>query len=533
MPVKSFVRLSATALVAVTYTVATFAASAADTPQPGGSLVYAISKFPVCLDRVQSNPEPSVFQQVTDNLLDQDPGTGKIVPWLADRWAVSSDAKTYTFHLRSGVTFSNGEALNAKVVADNFNLTSKLAQQGSASAAQAFLRHFAGAEARDANTVVIRFSGPNAGFEQAVTEKALAILAPATLAAPLEQRCAKGVIGSGPFVISQVKTNEQVVLKKRADYQWGSAVFHHQGAAYLDQLTFRVIPEPSVRVGGLLNGEIDAFFDARPDDLSRLTAAGAHLVAGTSAGIAWTLMVNTSQPGLSELPVRQALEHAINRQELVDGLFGGKVKPATSVLSTNHPDFANDTSLLKYDPALAAKLLDDAGWKVAGRDGIRAKNGQKLQFDLSFSGASEQPKFELIQQQLRHVGIGTKLQLQSAAEQVQQRQSGQWALDSRTWGRADADALYYSYSTQVSPAKGVAPRPEFEAELEKLGTTVDRTQRRALAASVQKEILEQGYGLPLHDVTLFVATNAKVRGFRLTNDPYRPIFFDTWLAARS
>ncbi|WP_394144470.1 ABC transporter substrate-binding protein [Burkholderia multivorans] len=532
MSVKPIVRLS----VAVFVAGASFAASAAGapaTPQSGGSLTYAIARFPPCLDRVQSNPEPSVFQQLTDNLLDQDPDTGKIVPWLADRWTVSPDAKTYTFHLRSGVTFSNGEPLNAKVVADNFNLTWKLAQQGSASAAQAFLKHFVSAEARDASTVVIRFSEANAGFEQAVTEKALAILAPATLAAPLEQRCAKGVIGSGPFVIEQVKTNEQVVLKKRADYRWGSAAFHHQGAAYLDQLTFRVIPEPSVRVGGLLNGEVDAFFDARPDDLPRLNAAGAHLIAGTSAGIAWTLMVNTSKPGLSELAVRQALEHAINRQELVDGLFGGKVKAATGVLSSNHPNYTNEAALLKYDPALAAKLLDDAGWKVAGRDGIRAKNGQKLVLELTFSGASEQPKFELIQQQLRQVGIGTKLQLQSVAEQVQARQSGQWALDSRTWGRADADALYYSYSTQVAPAKGVAPRPEFEAQLEKLGTTIDKEQRRALAAAVQKQILEQGYGLPLHEVTLFVATSQKVHGLRLSNDPYRPIFFDTWLAPRS
>jgi len=319
------------------------------------------------------------------------------------------------------------------------------------------------------------------------------------------------------------------VLKKRADYRWGSAVFHHQGAAYLDQLTFCVIPEPSVRVGGLLNGEIDAFFDARADDFQRLKAGGAQLIAGTSAGIAWTLFVNTSKPGLDEQPVREALQHAINRQELVDGLFGGEVKAATGVLAPNHPDYVNESSLLTYDPKLAQQLLDAAGWKVAGRDGIRAKNGHKLILDLSFSGAADQPKYELIQQQLRTVGIGTKLQLQSVAEQVQQRQSGQWGLDSRTWGRADADALYYSYSTQVSPAKGVAPRPEFEAQLEKLGTTVDPKARYALASSIQQTILKQGYGLPLHDVTLFIATTKKVKGFRLTNDPYRPIFFDTWI----
>lgn len=520
---KPFAALSMLALVGLA-----LPAAAQETPTPGGNLIFGVVTYPPCLDRVQSNPNPVFFHQVVDNLLDQVPETGEIVPYLAERWTIEDEARTYTFHLRDGVSFSNGEKLDAKVVADNFTLTAKLAAQGKASAAQTFLKGFALAEAPDPLTVRIRFSEPNPGFEQAVTEKGLAILAPATLAASLEDRCAKGVIGSGPFVVTELKPKEGATFRKRAEYDWGSAVFRHKGAPYLDTLVIRVIPEASVRVGSLLNGELDGFFDVRYDDHARIQAAGATIVPSTSSGLAGSLMINTSKPGLDELPVRQALQHAINRQELVAGLFGPLVKPASAAVSSNHPSYIDLSAALAYDPVKAARLLDEAGWKP-GRDGIRVKAGKRLSIVLLFSGAAEQPSFELIQQQFRQVGIDLRLASVGTAEQVERRAKGDWELDWRTWGRADADVLYYAFSTEASPAKGIAPRPEFEALVNQATVIGDRAARKALADRIQTIALEQGYALPLREVTLFHAVNPKVRGFRVTNDPWRPIFFDVWI----
>jgi peptide/nickel transport system substrate-binding protein len=515
-------------------TYAVFAASnaaaqgASSTPVKGGNLTYGITSYPPCLDRVQSNPNPVIFSQVVDNLLDQDPATGKLVPYLADRWSVADQARTYTFHLRSGVTFSNGEVLDAKVVVQNFSLTAKLAQQGSASAAQTFLKDFDSATATDGSTVVIRFKRSNPGFEQAVTEKGLAILAPATLAAPLAERCAKGVIGSGPFVATQIRPNERVVFKKRAGYNWGSAVAAHKGEAYLDTLTLQVVPEASVRVGSLQNGELDGFFDARRDDHASIEASGAVLIPATSAGLSGSLLVNTSKPGLSDLAVRQALEVAINRAELVDALFGPRVKTATGLLSANHPDHLDQSAQLAYDPQKAIRLLDAAGWKP-GRDGIRVKDGQRLSIQLTFSGVAEQSSFEVIQQQVRQVGIDLKLASIGVAEQVERRASGNWSLDWRTWGRADADVLYYILSTEASPARGVTPRPEFEAQLNRAATEPDRTARAALARRIQTTAIEQGYVLPIREITVFNAFNKNVHGFRVTLDPWSPSFLDAWV----
>lgn len=484
----------------------------AQTPVSGGHLTYGLTSYPPCLDRVQSNPNPAIFQQVVDNLLDQDPETGKIVPYLAEKWEIGDSGRTYTFHIRSGVTFSNGEKLDAKVVADNFDLVWKLGNEGKAVTAKTFLTGFQSAEATSENTVVIRFEKPNAGFEQAVTEKGLAILAPATLKATLEDRCANGVIGSGPFVIEDIKYNESVTLNRREDYNWGSAIFKHQGPAYLEKLTLRSIPERSVRSGSFLNGEIQAFFDASTDDLPNIEASGAKVVAGTSSGISGALLVNTSEPTLADPAVRQALQIGIDRQQIVDGLYAGRIKAATGLLSTNHPGYIDQSAALAHDPKKAETLLDTAGW-VKGKDGVREKDGIRLSISILYAGNSEQPVFELIQQQLLKLGIETTLVAQSSAEQVESRKAGKWQLDWRTWGRADADALNFVYSAALTQNRGIAARPELDAKLLAIATEADHATRKALADDAQKEIVAEGYSLPIREVTLFVPVAENIHDF--------------------
>jgi len=494
---------------------------------PGGNAVYGIPVYPACLDRTQSNPTPVVFEQIVDSLLDQDPQTGAIGPYLADKWSVEDKAKRYVFHIRGGVSFSNGEKLDAAVVARNFLTLWDMAKAGRATAAATYLKGFISAQATAGENVVITFDSPNAGFLQATTEKPLAILSPQTLSTPLAERCARGVIGSGPFVITDVRQNERIVVSRRADYNWGSSLFHHQGAAYLDSITFRVIPAPSIRAGGLLNGELDAFFDASTDDLPAIESAGARVITGTSAGVTGTLLFNTSKPIVSEQAVRQAVQHAVNRQEIVAGLYAGRVKAASGVLSSNHPDYLDQSAGLTFDPATSTRLLDGAGWKL-GADGIRSRNGERLVIELSYTDLSQQPTFELIQQQLRKVGIEIKLVALSVAEGTARYNSGNWQLDWRTWGRADADALVYVYSTQFALLRGMAPRPELETLLMQQSAEADPLVRKQLVRKAQQIIIDEAYGVPIREVTLFIPVAPGLQDLWLINNPYRPVFFDAW-----
>ncbi|MFL5999953.1 MAG: ABC transporter substrate-binding protein, partial [Streptomyces sp.] len=98
----------------------------------GGTLTFAVGSDVGCVDPQQVGSNDTIYslRQVVDSLTDQDPRTGKIVPWLAKSWDISPDTKTFTFHLRSGVTFSDGTPLTAQVVKDNFDAVPKLGALG-------------------------------------------------------------------------------------------------------------------------------------------------------------------------------------------------------------------------------------------------------------------------------------------------------------------------------------------------------------------------------------------------------------------
>ena len=176
------------------------------------------------------------------------------------------------------MTFSNGERLDAQVVADNFESQKRLGDSGFATTAKSHLANFTGAEVLDASTVALNFSEPSAGFLQAARSDTLAIIAPESLKKTPEERCAQGVIASGPFVQKELETNAKVVLARRDGYHWGSSLNKNKGEAYLDSITFLVVPESSVRIGGLTSGQLDAAIDIPSTDVDRAEGAGLTVI---------------------------------------------------------------------------------------------------------------------------------------------------------------------------------------------------------------------------------------------------------------
>lgn len=199
-------------------------------PQSGGTLRYGLSSAPTCSDPAQSGTNQTIYvtRQIVDSLVDQDPASGALRPWLADTWNYTADAKSFTFHLKDGITFSDGTPLTADSVRKNFD--SIVALGGvKAPLGASYLSGYVGSVALDPRTVRIEFSAPNAQFLQAVSTPQLGIQADATIGKSAEERCQGGNIGSGPFTYAEWKQNASATLAKRAGYQWGSGVFASQG----------------------------------------------------------------------------------------------------------------------------------------------------------------------------------------------------------------------------------------------------------------------------------------------------------------
>lgn len=497
------------------------------TPTSGGEITVGI--IPACgWDKAQTSGCNFANVEIVDNLTEQLPDTGEIVPWLAESWDVSEDGKSYTFHLKDGVTFSNGEKLDAAAVKLNFDNVVELGKQGRAFQSSAYLQGYSESTVVDPLTLKVDFDTPKAGFLQALSEKPLGIIAPETITTKTpEERLANGVIGSGPFVIEEVVADQKFVVTRRADYQWSSPKNAHEGPAYLDRVTFQILPEDLVRTGALLSGQIQVSTTIPSNDVDSLRGQGFDIVSRSSAGVPYTYYPNVKDPILADESVRKALQLGLNRQEIHDTVFNEFQTVPTSVLSTTHPNYTDLSEHLALNQDEARRLLDEAGW-VPGADGIREKNGQRLTVAIQFSANGDKPIHELVQQQLREVGIDFQIQQITAAEVTANRSSGAWQLQYGNLTRPDADVLVSNFDPTYSNYFKESYDPELEGLLDEQASELDDTARTDIVDQIQEIIVDRGYAFPITEGSQTQAAPTTVHGLSF-QAPWWPSFVDTWI----
>jgi peptide/nickel transport system substrate-binding protein len=494
----------------------------------GGTLTFAVGSDVGCVDpqQVSSNETIYSLRQIVDSLTDQDPKTGKIVPWLAKSWDISSDATTFTFHLRSGVTFSDGTPLTAQVVKDNFDAVPKLGALGTL--AQGYLSGVDSTTAVDPLTVRVKFQQPNAQFLQATSTHSLGIESSASAKRSPQEKCSKGVVGSGPFTLQSYVQNQAITLTKRSKYAWGSSLWTKQGEAYLDKLVFKVVPESGVRTGSLQSGQVDAISSVGKADEAALTGGQVNLQRRANPGAVFNLALNNSRPLLKDAKVRQALLFAIDRQQIVDTVYPTGTRPATSILAYTTPDYADQGSDLAFDAAKAKSLLDSAGWKVDS-DGIRSKNGTKLSLTVRWfaNAATNQPALELIQQQFKAVGVDVVLKETQTSQLATVLQSGDFDA---SWGnltRADPDILRTQYSTKLANLYHLPTGP-LDTVLTQQAATADAAKRKELVGQAQQLIVQNAYVIPVVELQTQLGVAKKVHNLNFDASS-RIQLHDTWI----
>ncbi|WP_330253773.1 ABC transporter substrate-binding protein [Nocardia sp. NBC_00565] len=500
-------------------------------PQPGGTLRYGLSQAPTCSDPAQSGTNQTLYvtRQIVDSLTDQDPKTGELKPWLAQSWEISPDAKVFTFHLTDGVTFSDGTALTAASVQRTFDSVIKL---GAAKTplGSSYLTNYVGTTAVDKLTARVEFSQPNAQFLQASSTAQLGIQADVTTAKSADQRCLGDNVGSGPFTYAAYRQDASATLAKRVGYNWGSAVFAHRGEAYLDKIEFTVVPESGVRTGSLTSGQLDAASDALPQDAPQIEAAGGRVLTTANPGVPFGIQPNVTRGPLRDPAVRRALVPAIDRKQLVDTVLGPDFKPATSTLASTTPGYQDLSAQLTYDPAKARTLLDQAGWTPGG-DGIRVKNGERLSFAVLFGQAfaGNQAILELVQQQLRQVGVDLKLDLAGTAENTARQNSKDFDTTYYNTTRADGDILRSTFSVDGRNLNARERIPALDDLLDRELSTVETGARAALIRSAQQEVLDAGLWIPTVELSQAIGVGHSVQDLKFEASA-RLQFFDAWLS---
>lgn len=485
----------------------------------GGQLAFAIANDPISLNPSgtgSGNDTLYVTRQLVDSLLYQNPETGRLEPWLASDWSSNDDATVFTFTLRDDVTFSDGTPLTATDVKGTLD---DIIAAGAASQAAALLIGYDETVVVDEHTVEVRFSTPNAAFPSSTATVSLGIVGASTLETPYDERAdGAAVVGTGPFTLNAYTKDVETVLDRREDYAWAPAALGNDGAAHLDEVVFQVVPEASVRTGSLTSEQVDVAGGVQPNDVQTIEDAGFPLVYRANPGATFGIYFNEARPVVADQDVRRAIAAAIDPEVVRDTALNELFAVATSSLATTTPGFADEGDAYAFDPDAAAELLDGAGW-TEGADGIRTKDGAPLSLRLAWitNFGPNQTSLELIQQQLKDVGVEVELVGGSVPEFLKIQEAGDFDLSWQNLSRADGDVLRTTYSTAATNRLHLDD-PELEALLQEQAATADPDARDAALAAAQARIAEQVHQVPVHELTSILGTLPTVHGVSLGAD---------------
>jgi peptide/nickel transport system substrate-binding protein len=271
---------------------------------------------------------------------------GEVLPALAESWTISDDGKTYTFKLHSGVKFHDGTDLTSEDV--KFSLDRARAE-GSTNAQKPLFAQIADVAATDPTTVTVTLKQPQGAFLYNMGWGDAVIVAPESADGNKEKP-----VGTGPFKFENWAKGSSITIVKNADY-WGKPVA-------LDKAEFRIIPDAAAGVPALLSGDVQAYANAPVGDaLSQIEADPRFKVVIGSTEGETLLSINNARAPLNNLKVRQAISHALNREEIIAGNGTGLGTPIGSHFSPANAAYVDLTGTYPYDPEKAKALLAEAG----------------------------------------------------------------------------------------------------------------------------------------------------------------------------
>lgn len=362
--------------------------------------IYSLS--PQRADPYRTVTTPSVYVQsaIYDALTETAPG-GKALPALAQSWRQTSD-NTWEFKLRPGVTFANGEPLDADAVTASYRWLLRPENKGLIAAG--YLTDVAGARAMDALTVEVATHMPNPILPNDLA--AVYIVPPKYWAEMGPETFSSKPIGTGPFVVTNWSAARVQLAANPKSWR----------APKIAKLRYDEIREEAARLAALQSGAIDVAIQVSPDMISDIAAMGGR-VAQTPAASVYTIALITEREGspFKDARVRQAVNYAVNKEDIAKILYAGRTAPSGQPASTVTAGYDGTIAPYPYDPAKAKALLAEAGYP----------GGFKLVITVTVSAIpADAAMFATVARDLSAVGIVTELQATALPEYFQKYFAG-------------------------------------------------------------------------------------------------------------
>ncbi|MBV8714522.1 MAG: ABC transporter substrate-binding protein [Chloroflexi bacterium] len=511
---------------------ATSAVTAASKPaQQGGTLTIGLDQEPPTMDP-EASPSAITFfitSSVGETLLYIDENR-KIQPWLAQSYEVSSDAKTFTFHLRNDVTFQDGTPFNASAVKWNFDRV--VDPNYKAGSALPQLTGYQGTDTPDDYTAVVHFKDPFVPFLIYAGSPYLPMVSP-TAAQKQADQVNQTPVMSGPYKIDEWVPKDHVTISRWDGYKRKAPWSDHDGAGYLDQVIWKFVPEAGTRSATVESGETQAADILTPQDVPRLQSEGMQIVSKAWVGMPEMMFLTTTQAPTDDVNVRQAVEYGIDRDALVSTLYQGIGQKAIGPLTAIMLDDPSLRAMYPHDIAKAGQLLDQSGW-TAGADGIRTKNGQRLTFSLNAIdyGSGPLQDNELIQGQLRQIGMDVSIKAQARPPWYEDNYhcaNNGMELFLRSGELDVLDAAFDSTNVGGNFNWSCLKDPEVDSMLHQGRQETDPAKRQQLYLQLEQKLMNQAVIVPLVDQLSVFALRPGVSGMKFTGNSY-PLVTDITLS---
>ncbi|MFD9663149.1 ABC transporter substrate-binding protein [Rhodococcus sp. NPDC059968] len=514
---------------------ATGVPAAAGDPVDDGVIEYGHEQEPPCANGGWIH-NAYLDRQYLDSLVSlADDGT--VVPWLATTWEISPDRRSYTFHLRQDVTFTDGTRLDAAAVKYNFDYNLDPRTQNS-SVVGYLGPYFASGQVVDDFTFRLELESAYEPLLTVVSQPWFGIQSPTALARGPQANCT-APIGSGPFILEKWERNKAITFVRNPNYNSAPANARHQGPPYVKKLIWKFLKDPVLRYGSLTSGSSDVIYNVPAvnwADAAERFQVRQFVIGGRPN----TVTLNVTHAPFDDIRVRQAFAWSADRRAAVQGAFLGVVpytpNGALSPATTDYDPTLDDA--YHYDPARAQALLDEAGWTGRDEQGIRLKDGAPLQVSLIYpAGAVVGPEGEAVLQDLavqaRQVGFDVRLVPATQSEWFGGKYSAADAYNATLayWVSPTAALLSIPWRQRLGPNPNTSNiayynDPLLQRAIESGNAATDPVDRNRNYAAAQRIVSDQALALGLYAQTTSLAVTPRLHDVWLEKTLGGPIFAD-------
>jgi len=421
----------------------------------------------------------SVATNIYSGLVRYAPGTIELVPDLATDWEVSEDGLTWTFNIRDDVKWQKGYGqLVAQDIVDSFN---RVRDPEVGSRWQGELGVVENIEAPDDTTVVFTLKQPNAAFLHNIAAFRQGLIVNVEAAEEFGDEYGRNPVGTGAYELVEWVPGVEIRLRANPDY--------YEGVPPIENATFVVIADESVRMLALQRGEVDIAMNLQNPEIYKTLQNHPNILPGeVTTSSAHGINMNTRMEPFDDVRVRHAMAHAIDREIIAEVIWGGLAQPAYSDLSPAYLGHTEDVPRYDYDPERAKQLLAEAGYP----------NGFKTQ--LTWLSTHSTELLGALRAMWQAVGIETEAQLLDSGSWVATIGSGEAPLALTMATRADPHVWYSSFFHSEAFPPGL--NGTFYGEVDELidagGVESDPEKRAQIYTQIQQQLMTDLPYLPLY-----------------------------------